>query len=100
VRVIAAYSNAANDSAYAAPEFGAKVELLRRFYTEQGVPMLGQAGDALFPGADVFDMAYHPVHEAAVARTARLIELLRPHLAPGAVKTVDPAPAPEASLGP
>jgi len=76
VRVITAYSNAANDSAYAAPEFGAKVELLRRFHTEQGVPMWGQAGDALFLGADVFDMAYHPVHEAAVTRTARLIELL------------------------
>jgi hypothetical protein len=100
VRVIAAYSNVADDSAYAAPEFGEKVELLRRFYTEHGAPMLGQAADAFFPGPDAFDTVYHPVHEAAEARTARLIELLRPHLDQGAAKTVDPAPAAEASLGP
>ncbi len=90
VRVIAAYSNVADDSAYAAPEFGEKVELLRRFYAGLGVPMLGSATDAFFPGADVFDTVYHPVHEAAVARTQRLIELLLPALAWDEKSTPEP----------
>jgi hypothetical protein len=100
VKVIAAYSNVADDSAYADPGFGEKVELLRRFYAEHGAPMLGDAADAFFPGPDVFDTVYHPVHEAAEARTRRLIELIRPQLDPEEAKRVDPAPSSEASLGP
>lgn len=84
VRVIAAYPNVAWDSFYAAPDFQPKRELMRAFWAERGVPVLGGPFDAMMPRDDLFDTVYHPVREAAEARTARLIELLRPVLQDGA----------------
>jgi hypothetical protein len=81
VRVLAAFPNVPFESHYATPGYAPKLELIRQFYLDRGVAVLGTPRDAMLPRSDFFDTVYHPFHEAATTRTARLIELLQPMLA-------------------
>jgi len=54
---------------------------LRGFCDSLGVPVVGALRDSFMPVERFFDTQYHPTEEAAIERTARLAESLRPWFA-------------------
>ena len=65
-------------------------ERIANFYKQLGVPVIGAYTDVLLAPDQFFDTVYHLIDVAAVARTDRLVEELKPFLnstnAPGLVK--------------
>ncbi len=54
---------------------------VRGFCDSLGVPVVGALTDPFMPAERFFDTQYHPTEEAALERTARLAEALRPWFA-------------------
>lgn len=80
ITVLATFPNIVYQPAYDEPNGQKTIETITRFYTSQGVPVIGTARQAMFPINQFFDTRYHLTHEAALERTEQLIPELRPYL--------------------
>ena len=56
------------------------IQTITHFYATRHVPLIGTAEENMLPFDQFFDTVYHMTHEAALARTSRLIGELRPSL--------------------
>ena len=65
---------------YHGPGTQRAIQMITHFYEVRHVPVIGSADEALLPSDQFFDTVYHMTHEAALARTERLIPELRPYL--------------------
>jgi hypothetical protein len=80
VRVLATFPNAVDQSEYYSAVAKQSVETIRKLYSSLGVPVLGDYTDALRPADEFFDTHYHLSEEAAVIRSRKLAEQLKPFL--------------------
>jgi hypothetical protein len=80
IRVLAAYPNVLDNPALHTPLAEKTAARLADFYTRIGVPVVGEYTDSLLPADQFFDTVYHLREEAALARTERFVEKLRPYL--------------------
>jgi hypothetical protein len=82
IRVLATFPNVLDQPLLRAPLANKNATRIENFYKQLGVPVVGDYTDALLPLDQFFDTVYHLTDEAAVARTQRLIEKLKPFLRP------------------
>lgn len=82
VRVLATFPNICHRPDYDLPAAQKAPAQLRRFFESIGVPLLGEVSESLLPEEQIFDTMYHPMRDAALARTKRLLLHLAPHLKP------------------
>ena len=82
IRVVATFPNVCHRPEYDLPAAARTPGQLRAFYDSLGVPLLGDVSESILPESDIFDTMYHPMREAALARTRRLLVHLAPHLKP------------------
>jgi len=82
IRVLATFPNIAHVPEYDLPSAEKAPQKIRDFFKSMDVPVLGEARDAFLPKDEFFDTLYHPLHEAAIARTRRLLVHLAPYLTP------------------
>lgn len=80
VRVILSYPNFLADDLYRQPAEQAFFADLAAFYRSLGVTVVGTPEDFMFPAGAFFDHEYHLNDRGAAAATARMLDLLRPHL--------------------
>jgi hypothetical protein len=80
IRVLATFPNLSDDSDYHSSAARQEVKTITDFFAGLQVPVIGDYTDALLPADQFFDTIYHPTEEAALARTRRLVEQLKPHL--------------------
>lgn len=81
VRVLATFPNLCDNPAYHQPPAQRSAKIIEEFFASLGVPVMGDYTEALLPEDEMLDTEYHPTEEAAAARTARLINKLKPALA-------------------
>ena len=82
IRVLATFPNICQRPEYDLPPAKKTPQRLREFFDSIGVPMLGDAAEAMLPEEQMFDSPYHPLHAEAIARTERLLLHLSPYLKP------------------
>lgn len=80
VTVLATFPNLMAEPEYAQPKAQEVIRQIKDFYASQGVPVLGEAEEVFLPADQFYDTKYHLTHEAAIARTARLVPYLKPYL--------------------
>ncbi len=80
IRVFATYPNVFDGPEMHTPIAATSLGRIAKFYTELGVPIVGAYTDALLPRDQFFDTVYHLTEEAALTRTDRLAEKLKPFL--------------------
>jgi hypothetical protein len=80
VRVLATFPNTLHLPEYDRPEAQEAPRQIRDFFGTLGVPVLGEAADAILPEDEFFDTMYHLTEEACLTRTRRLLPHLTPYL--------------------
>lgn len=80
IRVLATYPNVLDQPVLHTPLAKKTAARVADFYAKIGVPVVGEYTDSLVPADQFFDTVYHLDDEAALARTQRLVEKLRPYL--------------------
>lgn len=80
ITVLATFPNICHRPEYDLPAAQKAPRQLREFYTSLGVPVLGDAAEAMLPEEKIFDSLYHPMREFALERTRRLLVHLAPFL--------------------
>jgi hypothetical protein len=80
VRVLATFPNTCHRPEYDRAEARKTPLQLHEFYRQQGVPVLGEAAEAILPESEFFDTMYHLTEEACRTRTQRLLPHLIPYL--------------------
>ncbi|HEY3855995.1 MAG TPA: hypothetical protein VGO67_16525 [Verrucomicrobiae bacterium] len=80
IRVLATYPNLLDQPELHTYPARGNAQYIANFYKEIGVPVVGDYTDALLPADQFFDTVYHLIDEAALARTDRLAEKLKPLL--------------------
>ena len=80
ITVLATFPNICHRPEYDLPAAEKTPRQLREFYTSLGVPVLGDAREAMLPEEEFFDSLYHPMRESALERTRRLLAHLAPFL--------------------
>ena len=80
VTVLATFPNLMHRTQYDGPNAVQAIKVIADFYTSQGVPVVGTAQAAILPPDEFFDTPYHLMHDAAMARTDRLVPDLKPYL--------------------
>ena len=80
VTVIATFPATVDFAEYRRPRAQSVFTTIRQFYAQQGVPLLGTAGDFMYDWSSFYDTQYHLLDRDARANTARLIGLARPYL--------------------
>jgi hypothetical protein len=80
IRVLASYPNIVDGPRLRTPAAKQAAGRIAGFFSDLGVPVIGDYTDAILPPGQFFDTVYHLDEEAALARTQRLIEKLRPYL--------------------
>jgi hypothetical protein len=80
VRVLATYPNLLDQPELHTDVARRNVQRIANFYKELGVPVIGAYTDVLLSPDQFFDTVYHLTDVAALARTDRLAEKLKPFL--------------------
>jgi hypothetical protein len=80
VRVLATWPNIIYRPEYEGPKAASALKTIRQFYGSLGIPVVGDARDAMLPYDDFFDTVYHPTYETAAVRTEKLVPVLKPYL--------------------
>ena len=80
VTVLATFPNLMHQPQYDGPNARQAIQVITDFYASLGVPVAGRAQAAILPSDQFFDTPYHLTHEAAIARTDRLVPDLKPYL--------------------
>ncbi len=82
VRVLATFPNICQMPEYDRPAAKQMPAQFRAFYESIGVPVLGDFSESMLPESEMYDSLYHPMRDAALARTRRLLVHLAPYLKP------------------
>jgi hypothetical protein len=82
VRVLATFPNICHRPEYDLPAAKQMPAQFRAFYESMGVPVLGDISESMLPEEQMYDSLYHPMRDAALARTRRLLTHLAPYLKP------------------
>jgi hypothetical protein len=93
VRVLAAYPNMLDQPGMRTPVASENAGRIADFYKQLGVTVVGAYTDVLLPSEQFFDDVYHLTDEAALVRTRRLAEQLKPFLRESDTNAVNPAVA-------
>jgi hypothetical protein len=88
IRVLATFPTTCHRPEYDLPAAQKMPVQFHGFYEAMGIPVLGDVSEAMLPEEQMFDSMYHPMREAALARTRRLLV----HLAPFLKQHTDAAP--------
>jgi hypothetical protein len=80
IRVLATFPNTCHRPEYDRPEAQKTPLRLKKFYSKMGVPVLGEAAEAILPEQDFFDTMYHLTEEGRLPRTSRMVPHLIPYL--------------------
>jgi hypothetical protein len=80
IRVLATFPNTCHRPEYDLPAAQQMPAQFRAFYSSMEVPVLGKLSEAMLPEDQMFDSAYHPMQDAAIERTRRLLVHLAPFL--------------------
>lgn len=80
VTVVATFPNLMDDPAYRTPASLGNIEIVKKFYSNLKVPLLGTFDESLFPREDFLDTEYHLKRSARLQRTEKLIPPLKSHL--------------------
>jgi hypothetical protein len=80
IRVLATYPNLLDQPKLHTDLARGNAHRIANFYKQLGVPVIGAYTDALLPPDQFFDTVYHLIDEAALSRTDRLAEKLKPLL--------------------
>ena len=82
IRVLATFPTTCHRPEYDLPAAQQMPVQFRAFYAAMGVPVLGELSEAMLPEEQMFDTMYHPMRDAALERTRRLLVHLAPYLKP------------------
>jgi len=77
VKVVAAFPNLMDTPAYRSPASLQNVEIVKKFYSNLEVPLLGTFEESLFPREDFLDTEYHLKRLPRSQRTEKLISPLK-----------------------
>ncbi len=80
VTVVATFPNLMDDPAYRTPASLGNIEIVKKFYSNLKVPLLGTFEESLFPREDFLDTEYHLKRSARFQRTEKLIPNLKTFL--------------------
>ena len=80
VRVLATFPNICHRPEYDLPAAKQMPAQFRALFASEGVPVLGDLSESMLPEEQMFDSYYHPLRDAALERTRRLLVHLAPFL--------------------